>query len=177
MPTVRLALLSLEILGLASAQSDPGRREYEVRCARCHGGDATGGEGGPNIQAQIAARSATELAAFLRVGRPASGMPAFDLPAQDMVNLVAHLRTLAPMSRTAPPVIVRKQVQLITGETLEGQVLNQGPLDLQLRTGDKKDPIAPQSGRRLPARHLRNRLAHLQWRPQRQPLYQAFPDQ
>ncbi len=103
--------------------------------------DATGGEGGPNIQAQIAARSATELAAFLRAGRPASGMPAFDLPAEEMTNLVAYLRTLAPMSRTAPPVVVRKQIQLTTGETFEGQVLNQGPLDLQLRTDDKRDPI------------------------------------
>ena len=100
--------------------------------------DATGGEGGPNIQAQIAARNATELAAFLRVGRPASGMPAFDLPAQEMTNLVAYLRTLAPMSRTAPPAVVRKQFQLTTGANLEGQVLNQGPLDLQLRTDDKQ---------------------------------------
>lgn len=112
-----LFALSLAALSLASAQSDPGRREYEVRCARCHGADATGGEGGPNIQAQIAARNATELAAFLRVGRPAAGMPAFDLPAQDMTNLVAHLRTLAPMSRTAPPAIVRKRIQLTTGKT------------------------------------------------------------
>src|ERR1700721_709118 len=111
-----LAFLSPAILSLASAQSDPGRREYETRCARCHGADATGGEGGPNIQAQIAARNANELAAFLRVGRPASGMPAFDLPAQEMTNLVAHLRTLAPMSRNAPPAIIRKKVETTTGE-------------------------------------------------------------
>src|SRR6202451_3583718 len=127
MPTSRLAVLWLIVLSVASAQTDPGRREYEARCSRCHGADATGGEGGPNIQAQIAARSATELAAFLRVGRPAAGMPAFDLPAEDMTNLVAHLRTLAPMSRTAPPVIVRTQIKITTGETLEGQILSQGP--------------------------------------------------
>src|ERR1700733_11222286 len=105
----RLTVFFLAALSFASAQSDPGRREYEVRCARCHGADASGGEGGPNIQAQIAAQSATELAAFLRVGRPASGMPAFDLPTPDMTNLVAHLRALAPMSRTAAPVVVRKK--------------------------------------------------------------------
>src|ERR1700728_2476235 len=128
MRTSRTVVFFLATYTLASAQSDPGRRDYEIRCARCHGADASGGEGGPNIQTQIAARSATDLAAFLRVGRPASGMPAFDLPAQDMANLVAHLRTLAPMSRTAPPTVVRKQIQLTNGETLEGQVLNQGPL-------------------------------------------------
>ncbi|HTC86687.1 MAG TPA: PQQ-binding-like beta-propeller repeat protein, partial [Bryobacteraceae bacterium] len=134
--------------GLALAQTDPGRREYETRCARCHGADATGGEGGPNIQAQIAARNANELAAFLRLGRPASGMPAFDLPPQEMTNLVAHLRTLAPMSRNAPPAIVRKKVETTAGETLEGQVLNQGPLDLQLRTDDKKIRLLRKSGER-----------------------------
>ena len=173
---MRLPLLLLAILGLVSAQSDPGRREYEVRCARCHGGDATGGEGGPNIQAQIAARSSTELAAFLRAGRPASGMPAFDLPAGDMANLVAHLRTLAPMSRTAPPVIVRRQIQLTAGETLEGQVLNQGPLDLQVRTDDKKIRLLRKAGDRYRLSDIGNRLAHLQWRPQRKPLHQTFPD-
>lgn len=134
----RLTLFLFATLALAFAQSDPGRRDFETRCARCHGADASGGESGPNIQAQIAARSATELAAFLRTGRPASGMPAFDLPAPEMNTLVAYLRTLAPMSRTAPPVIVRKQIRLTTGETIEGQVLNQGPLELQLRTNDKQ---------------------------------------
>src|SRR5271169_6611961 len=101
MRTIPIVILFVGTLALA--QTDPGRREYETRCARCHGADATGGEGGPNIQAQIAARSATELAAFLRTGRPANGMPAFDLPAQDMTNLVAYLRALAPISRNAPP--------------------------------------------------------------------------
>ena len=49
----------------------PGRRQFESRCARCHGGDATGGESGPDIVTQIAARSEAELAAFIREGRPA----------------------------------------------------------------------------------------------------------
>jgi alcohol dehydrogenase (cytochrome c) len=138
MSTLRLVLFCLAAISLALAQTGPGRREYETRCSRCHGADATGGESGPNIQVQIASRSATELAAFLRIGRPAAGMPAFDLPAQDMTNLVAHLRTLAPMSRTAPAAVVRKKIQTATGETLEGQVLGQGPLDLQLRTDDKR---------------------------------------
>ncbi len=146
---MRIHLLAALFVGtLALAQTDPGRREYEARCSRCHGADATGGESGPNIQAQIAARSATELAAFLRVGRPAAGMPAFDLPTEDMTNLVAHLRTLAPMSRTAPSAVVRKKIQTTTGETLEGQVLNQGPLDLQLRTDDKQIHLLRKTGDR-----------------------------
>jgi alcohol dehydrogenase (cytochrome c) len=44
----------------------------------------------------------------------------------------------APISTAQPPRVVRKQVQTIDGKTLEGQVLNEGFEDLQLRTDDKK---------------------------------------
>jgi len=138
----------LAALSIASGQPDSGRTDYETRCARCHGADASGGESGPNIQAQIAARSVNELAAFLRVGRPAAGMPAFDLPAEEMAGLTAYLRTLAPMSRSAPAAIVRKKIELTSGDTIEGQVLNQGPLDLQLRTDDKRIHLLRKSGER-----------------------------
>ena len=57
---------------------------------------------GPDIVAEIAARSETELAAFIREGRPRRGMPAFALTDQEMKELVPFLRSLAPMSRTAP---------------------------------------------------------------------------
>ena len=55
------------------AQTDPGRRTYESSCGRCHGGDATGGEAGPNITNQIAARNDEDLQRFLREGRAATG--------------------------------------------------------------------------------------------------------
>jgi len=148
MTILRVTVLGLVASALTFAQSDAGRSDYAARCSRCHGADASGGESGPNIQAQIAARSATELAAFLRVGRPASGMPAFDLPAQEMTSLVAYLRTLAPMSRTAPVTVIRKQVKLTSGETLDGLVLNQGPFDLQLRTDDKRVHLLRKDGDR-----------------------------
>ena len=52
------------------------------------------------------------------------------------------------MSRTAPSAVVRKKIQLATGETLEGQVLNQGPFDLQLRTDDKQIHLLRNTGDR-----------------------------
>src|SRR6185437_9869493 len=76
-----LAFTSLVGFALAQAPNVAGRQQFETRCAHCHGGDATGGEGGPNIIDQIDSRTPSEMAAFLRTGRPASGMPAFDLPA------------------------------------------------------------------------------------------------
>ncbi|HUI78548.1 MAG TPA: PQQ-binding-like beta-propeller repeat protein [Bryobacteraceae bacterium] len=137
-------------LGLALAQdTDPGRREYESRCARCHGGNAGGGESGPAIAAPVAARNDSDLAAFLRQGRPASGMPAFDLPAPQMTSLIRYLRTLGdPIPRNAPPAAVRRKVQTTDGQTLEGQVLSEGMLDLQLRTDDKRIRLLRKEGDR-----------------------------
>ena len=121
MRTLHLTLGLLCALGLAQAQdTDAARRDYESRCARCHGGNATGGESGPNITAQVAARNDTDLAAFLRQGRPASGMPAFDLPAPQMNNLIRYLRTLGdPVPRNAPPAVVRKKIQTTESRALE----------------------------------------------------------
>ncbi|HEX5431600.1 MAG TPA: c-type cytochrome, partial [Bryobacteraceae bacterium] len=131
---------------LLGQPQDSGRRAYQARCSRCHGGDATGGESGPNILAQIAARSNAEMAAFLRQGRPASGMPAFDLPAAEMTPLTAYLRSLAPVPREALPAVVRKTIQTAEGRTLEGEVLGEGMSDLQLRTDDHRVHLLRKAG-------------------------------
>src|SRR5580692_10668070 len=106
-----LAFTSLTGLALAQAPNAAGRQHFETRCAHCHGGDATGGEGGPNIIDQIDSRTQPELAAFLRTGHPASGMPAFDLPAQEMTTLAAYVRTLVPVPSGDLPAEVRKKIQ------------------------------------------------------------------
>src|SRR5438105_15857758 len=118
MRTLHFTAGYLMALGVVLAQTpDAGRQQYESRCARCHGGNATGGESGPNITAQIAARNDAELAAFLRQGKPASGMPAFDLTAQEMNPLVQYLRTLASsIPRNAPALAVRRKVQTTDGQ-------------------------------------------------------------
>src|SRR5579871_2616969 len=135
---------SLLFLGLvltfqtAFAQAPNGRQQFESRCSRCHGGDATGGETGPNIIQQIDARTDADLAAFLRTGRPSGGMPAFDLPAQEMTALVGYLRTLVPFSNGAPAPEARKTVQTTDGQRLEGRVLNEGMSELQMVTADRR---------------------------------------
>ncbi len=136
MRTLHLTLLCLVAFGAAAQSTDAGRREFESRCARCHGGDAAGGESGPGIVTQIASRGDAELGSFIREGRPAKGMPAFPLADTEMAALVPYLRSLAPMSRNAPLAAVRRKVQTVDGKTLEGQVLSEGIAELQLRTGD-----------------------------------------
>jgi alcohol dehydrogenase (cytochrome c) len=133
---------------IAGAQTDnSGRAAYESRCARCHSGNATGGESGPNITAQISALGDAELAGFLRQGKPASGMPAFDLAPAEMNGLVQYLRTLAsPIPRNAATPAVRRTIRTTTGQTIQGQVLSEGMTDLQIRTDDKRVLLLRKSG-------------------------------
>ncbi len=78
---------------------DAGRRHFAAQCAHCHGADGKGGERGPDIISTQRARRRTpsELTALIRNGIPANGMPAFPLPARDLQELTAFLR-----SRSAP---------------------------------------------------------------------------
>src|ERR1700688_4331724 len=139
MPFPRLLFLAIFSVTLTSAQApNPGRQQYESRCSRCHGADATGGESGPNIVPQIGALTDADLSSFLRTGRPASGMPAFDLPAPDMGALVGYMRTLIPTARNQPPTIVRKRITTTGGTSIEGRVLNEGMNELQVQSDDKR---------------------------------------
>jgi alcohol dehydrogenase (cytochrome c) len=131
------------------AQTNSGKLAYDTRCSRCHGGDATGGETGPNIVAQLGSRNDTELAAFLRAGKPASGMPAFDLPPAEMNGLVQYLRALTPISRTQAPTVVRRTIQTTDGRAIQGQVVAEGMTDLQLRTDDKRIILLRKEGQRF----------------------------
>ena len=171
----RLLFLAVFSITVTTAQyPNSGRQQYESRCSRCHGADATGGESGPNILPQIDALTDADLGSFLRSGRPARGMPAFDLPAQDLAALVGYLHILIPTARNQPPVIARKRVQTTGGESIEGRVLNQGMSELQLQSDDKRIHLLRNAARGpLSRSHLANRLAHISWRPQRQPLHQA----
>src|SRR5262245_7191155 len=65
---------------------EAGKRHFEARCAACHGADGKGGERGPDIISSETARrrSANDLAALIRKGVPAAGMPAFQLPDQEL---------------------------------------------------------------------------------------------
>ncbi len=145
-----VTLLALSVFALAQAP-DQGRRQYETRCARCHGGDATGGESAPGIVAQLDARSDQELAAFLRVGRPGNGMPAFDIAATEMNDLVRYLRTLQPISRSTPRSSARRSATLTDATRLEGETLSEGMSDLQIRTDDHKIHLLRKSGDRYRA--------------------------
>jgi len=91
--------LTSTILLLAQSppsQLDAGRKQFQSRCALCHGGDARGGERGPNIvEGQARNRSVQELRTIIRNGVPGSGMPAFKLPAGEEADLIAFVHSLS----------------------------------------------------------------------------------
>ncbi len=126
-------LLVLAAMPALAQTPNPGRTEFESRCSVCHGADATGGELGPNIVNRLTRLSDTDLGNVIRNGLPARGMPASTVTDTQLTSLVTFLRTLR-VSRQRPA--VRKSVQTTTGAKLEGLVVNESFLDLQLRTDD-----------------------------------------
>ena len=135
---------------VALAQSpDSGRQAFVSRCAGCHGSDGNGGELGPAIAARVPSRTDDDLRSLFRQGLPAAGMPAFPgLSDTEAGDLIRYLRTLRPGTGSEP---VRTTVTLVDGGVIEGLVLNQSALDLQLLGDDRKLHLLRKSGARYRA--------------------------
>ena len=123
------------------APNDTGRKSFELRCGRCHGGDGKGGEMGPDITARLSNyRADAELTTLIHTGVPSSGMPATKVEGPELLALVrfAHSITVRPAGagRGGPP-LPRVTVETANGK-LEGVKLGEGFDDLQMRTVDGK---------------------------------------
>ena len=144
----RCAALACALLCAGPAFAEPldqGRRQYESRCARCHGADGHGGELGPGIVERLAPRADGEIAALIRAGMPSSGMPGLRLEDQDMRPLLAFLRTLRPPRGATP---VRVKALTTDGRSLGGLALNQTSLDMQLLSDDGRIHLLRRAGER-----------------------------
>jgi len=74
-----------------------GRGLYSVNCAFCHGSDARGGEGGPNlIRSQMVLNDKTGegITAIVQNGRPEGGMPKFNFTAAQITDIAAFIHTI-----------------------------------------------------------------------------------
>src|SRR5438874_12786803 len=83
-----------------------GKQAFATRCSVGHGVDGRGAERGPNLanNRRVRSRSLDELRAVIRNGIPASGMPAFDVPAAELNALTGFVRSLgAPASESNLP--------------------------------------------------------------------------
>jgi cytochrome c oxidase cbb3-type subunit III len=76
---------------------DRGRTTFTATCGFCHGPTAQGGDGGPGLIRSLLVlgdEDGSQLATFLKNGRPDKGMPKFDrLSEQDAADISAYLRS------------------------------------------------------------------------------------
>ena len=146
--------LSFSLMRSGSAQTaEAGHRQFDARCAGCHGGDALGGEHGPAIVGRLRELDEAQLVTILRQGLPNRGMPAFNLSDAELRDLLAFLGTLRPRPGEAQP--VPGKFALDSGKTLDGLVMNRGFDDVQLmsdgqihllrRSGDRYRQVTSQA--------------------------------
>ncbi|HVW86809.1 MAG TPA: PQQ-binding-like beta-propeller repeat protein [Bryobacteraceae bacterium] len=141
---VRFFLPFILVSCVAAQKPDPGRAQFESRCALCHGADAAGGELGPNIINRVRRFTDPELIHLIRTGLPTRGMPASSVTDEQMTPLLSFLHGL----QNAKRVPVRGKVTTTDGRTLEGQILNESFLDMQLRTDDGQVHLLRTAGER-----------------------------
>jgi len=83
-----------------------GKQVFSVNCGFCHGSDARGGEGGPNLLRSpivLNDQHGELVAAIVSTGRAAKGMPKFDLPMESISDIAAYLHSISVgRNATAP---------------------------------------------------------------------------
>jgi len=147
---IRIAALGVvALLGLAgdlfAQNDDPGKQAFETRCARCHGADGNGGEMGPPIATRLPPLDDQQLIKTIREGNPTKGMPpTVGISESEIADLVKYLRTMERRSEPAP--IVRGRFATTDGRAFEGQILNEGFDDVQVRTDDKRVHLLRRAG-------------------------------
>ena len=75
-------------------QIEAGRTLFASQCGFCHGRDAAGGAGGPDLtRSTLVAEDVRgdQIGPVVRAGRPAQGMPAFALSDADLAAIVAFI--------------------------------------------------------------------------------------
>jgi cytochrome c oxidase cbb3-type subunit 3 len=79
-----------------TAAVERGQQLLVNQCGFCHGANARGGSGGPDLTRSTLVQSdenGRQLGEFLAVGRPDKGMPKFDLPRAQVADLAAFLHS------------------------------------------------------------------------------------
>ncbi len=102
-------------------QVERGKALYGVRCTFCHGADARGGEGGPNLVRSGLVLNDIKgelITPVLQNGRPEMGMPKFDLTSTQVADIASFLHTFRAAgrdpARNAPP-------NVLVGDAKAGQ--------------------------------------------------------
>jgi cytochrome c oxidase cbb3-type subunit 3 len=103
------------------AAVERGKALLVEQCGFCHGANARGGSGGPDLTRSAMVQEdegGKQLGAFLRVGRPDRGMPKFDLPDAQMSDLAAFLHSAIYLNANRR---LYKILDIVVGDPKAGQ--------------------------------------------------------
>jgi cytochrome c oxidase cbb3-type subunit 3 len=84
------------------ASLERGKALYGVNCNFCHGSDARGGEGGPNLlrsELVLQDQKGERIGAVVRNGRPDQGMPKFNMTGEQVQDLAAFIHSFPVNNR------------------------------------------------------------------------------
>ena len=104
LPIVLAAACAAAAFGAPPDLIPEGRKQFETRCAGCHGADGMGGERAPAISRADRRKYQTDEAVrrLIHTGIPDAGMPAFEIPEPQLTALVAFVRSrIAPAAGAA----------------------------------------------------------------------------
>jgi cytochrome c oxidase cbb3-type subunit 3 len=108
------------------AAVDRGKALLVEQCGFCHGANARGGSGGPDLTRSVIVQEdegGKQLGAFLRLGRPERGMPKFDLPDAQMADLAAFLHSAIYLNANRR---LYKILDIVVGDPRAGQAYFSG---------------------------------------------------
>jgi cytochrome c oxidase cbb3-type subunit III len=108
------------------AAVERGKALLVEQCGFCHGANARGGSGGPDLTRSAMVQEdegGKQLGAFLRVGRPDRGMPKFDLPDAQMSDLAAFLHSAIYLNANRR---LYKILDIVVGDPKAGQAYFNG---------------------------------------------------
>src|SRR5882672_6291605 len=106
--------------------SDPaaverGQKLLVDQCGFCHGANARGGSGGPDLTRSLLVQTdedGKQLGEFLAAGRPDKGMPKFDLPRAQISDLAAFLHSAIYLNSNRR---LYKILDIVVGDAKAGQ--------------------------------------------------------
>jgi cytochrome c oxidase cbb3-type subunit III len=103
-----------------------GKTAFGAACGFCHGQNARGGEGGPDLLHSVIVlqdEGGKDLAQFLKAGRPDKGMPSFATMPQAQATDIAtflHSEILAALTER------KVDVNIVTGNAKDGEAFFNG---------------------------------------------------
>ena len=109
-----------------TAAVERGREVLGRECGFCHGANARGGSGGPDLTRSALVQTdedGRQLGEFLAAGRPDKGMPNFDLPRAQVSDLAVFLHSAIYLNSNRR---LYKILDIVVGDAKAGQAYFNG---------------------------------------------------